>query len=155
MPKAGPLKKIRPKRVVKKEKKKALAHNRTVQMMAHSDGDNDVHLMRAIATYNPKLAETREVVTKYIKESEDMKNLGDGLWALRRHDGTIVVIYGVKRRDSKKMRVLLVAAGIFVPDMTRLKRCGLFGGAMSKRERLSRAKQKDSVYPIGDGNKNK
>ena len=27
------------------------------------------------------------------------------------------------------------------------------GGAMSKRERLRRAKEKDSVYPIGDGEK--
>jgi hypothetical protein len=59
--------------------------------------------------------------------------------------------YGVKRRDLKKMGVLLAAAGIFVPDMTPLKRCGFFGGAMSKRERLRRAKKKDSVYPIGDG----
>jgi hypothetical protein len=37
--------------------------------------------------------------------------------------------------------------------MNHLKRYGFFGGAMSKRERLSRAKKKDSVYPIGDGNK--
>ena len=66
-------------------------------MMAHGDGANDIHLMRAIATCNPKLAGTREVVTRYIKESEDMKTLGDGVWALRRHGGTIVVIYGVKR----------------------------------------------------------
>jgi hypothetical protein len=72
---------------------------------------------------------------------------------MRRHGGTIVMAYGFKRRDFKKMRALLAAAGIFVPDMTRLKRCGLFGGAMSKRERLRRAKKKYSVYPIGDGEK--
>jgi hypothetical protein len=63
------------------------------------------------------------VVTKYIKEPEDMKILGGGVGALGRHGGTIVVIYGVKRRGSKKMGVLLAAAGIFVPDMTCLKRC--------------------------------
>jgi hypothetical protein len=67
--------------------------------------------------------------------------------------------YGVKRRDFKKMSVLLAAVGILVldmADMTRLKRCGFFGGAMSKRERLRRAKKQDSVYPIGEGeNKNK
>jgi hypothetical protein len=86
-----------------------------------------------------------------------MKFLGGGMWALRRHGGTVAAVYGIKRRDSKKMRVLLAAAGIFVLDMTHLKthlkRCGLLGGAMSKRERLSSAKKKDSVYPIGDGNK--
>jgi hypothetical protein len=43
---------------------------------------------------------------------------------MRRHGGTILLIYGVKRRDLKKIRVLLAAAGIFVPDMTRPKRCG-------------------------------
>ena len=46
--------------------------------------------MRAIATCNPKLAEAHEMVTKYVKESEDMKILGDGVWALRRHGGTVV-----------------------------------------------------------------
>ena len=71
-------------------------------MMAHGDGDNDIHLMRAIATCNPKLAGTREVVTRYIKESEDMKTLGDGVWALRRHGGTIAVIYGVKRTGTPR-----------------------------------------------------
>jgi hypothetical protein len=84
--------------------KKALAHNRTAQMMVCGYGDADIHLVRAIgATRNPKLAGTREVVTKYIKEPEDMKSLGGGVWALRRHGGTAVVIYGVKRRDFKKM----------------------------------------------------
>jgi hypothetical protein len=85
------------------------------------------------------------MATKYIKEPEDKKFSGDGVRAMRRHGGTMVMTYGVK------MRVLLAAAGIFVPDMTHLKRCGFFGGAMSKRERLRRAKKKDSVYPIGDG----
>jgi hypothetical protein len=59
-------------------------------MMAPGYGDSDVHLMRAIATHNPKLAGTREMATKYIKEPEDMKLLGDGVWALRRHGGTVV-----------------------------------------------------------------
>jgi hypothetical protein len=54
----------------------------------------------------------------------------------------MVMAHGLKRRDFKKMRALLAAAGICVPDMTRLKRCGFFGGAMSKRERLRRAKEK-------------
>ena len=54
--------------------------------------------MRAIATCNPKLAEAHEMVTKYVKESEDMKILGDGVWALRRHGGTIVVIWCQKER---------------------------------------------------------
>jgi hypothetical protein len=39
---------------------------------------------------------------------------------MRRHRGTVVMACCVKRRDSKKMGVLLAAAGIFVPDMTRL-----------------------------------
>jgi hypothetical protein len=40
-----------------------------------------------------------------------MKILGGGVWALRRHGGiVVVVIYGVKRRDFKKMRALLAAA---------------------------------------------
>jgi hypothetical protein len=71
-------------------------------MMARGYGDNDIHLMRAIATCNPKLANARGMATKYIKEPEDMKSLGDGVWALRRHGGTIVVIYGVKRRDLQE-----------------------------------------------------
>jgi hypothetical protein len=59
-------------------------------------------------------------------------------------DVRIVVAYGIKRRDFKEMRVLwpLATAGIFVPDMTRLKRCGFFGSAVSNRERLRRAKKK-------------
>ena len=109
----------------------------------------------SITTRNPSPAETREMATKYIKESEDKKISGYGVRAMRRHGGTVVMAYGVKRRDFKKMRVLLAAAGIFVPDMTHLKRCGFFGGAMSKRERLRRAKKKDSVYPIGDGENGK
>jgi hypothetical protein len=42
-------------------------------MMVRGYGDKDIHLVRAIATRNPKLAETREMATKYIKESEGMK----------------------------------------------------------------------------------
>jgi hypothetical protein len=71
--------------------KKALAHNRAVQMMVHGYGDKDVHLVRAIATCNPKLAGAREMATEHVKESEDRKFLGGGVWALRRHGGTIVV----------------------------------------------------------------
>jgi hypothetical protein len=91
------------------------------------------------------------MATKYIRESEDKKFSGGGVRAMRRHGGTTVMTYGVKRRDFKKMRVLLAAAGILVPDMTRLKRCGFVRGAMSKRERLRRAKKKDSVCPVGGG----
>jgi hypothetical protein len=72
-------------------------------------------------TDNPNLAETREMVTKYIKESEDMKNTGDGMRAIRRHGGTVLMIYGVQRKDFKKIRILLAAEGFFVPDMTHLK----------------------------------
>jgi hypothetical protein len=45
---------------------------------------------------------------------------------MRRHGGTVVMTYGVKRGDFKKMGALLAVAGIFEPDMTRLKRCGFF-----------------------------
>jgi hypothetical protein len=72
---------------------------------------------------------------------------------VRRHGGTIVMAYGVKRRDFKKMGALLAAAGIFGPDMTHLKRCGFFGGAMSKRERLRRAKEK--IFRISDQRRRK
>jgi hypothetical protein len=75
-------------------------------------------------TRNPNMAETREMVIKYINESEEMKNSGDVMRAIRRHGGTILVVYGVQRRDFKKIRLLLAAEGIFVPDMTHLKRCG-------------------------------
>jgi hypothetical protein len=46
--------------------------------------------------------------------------------AIRRYGGTLLMIYGVQRRDFKKIRLLLAAEGIFVPDMTHLKRCGFF-----------------------------
>jgi hypothetical protein len=54
---------------------------------------------------NTHLAETREVVTKYIKESEEMKNTGDGMRATRRHGGTVLMIYGVQRKGFKKIRI--------------------------------------------------
>ena len=104
-------------------------------------------------TVNANLAEMREMVTKYIHESEEMKNTGDCMRAIRRHGGAVLMIYGVQRKDFKKIRILLAAEEVFVPDMTHLKRCGSIGGAMYKRERLRRAKKKDSVYPIGDGEK--
>ena len=66
------------------------------------------------------------MVIKYIKESEDMKESGDGMRAIRRHGGTVLMIYGVQRKDFKKIRILLAAEGTFVPDMTRPKRCGFF-----------------------------
>jgi hypothetical protein len=36
------------------------------------------------------------------------------------------MIHGVQRKDFKKIRILLAAEGIFVPDMTHPKRCGFF-----------------------------
>jgi hypothetical protein len=36
------------------------------------------------------------------------------------------MIYGVQRKDFKKIRILLAAEGIFVSDMTHLKSCGFF-----------------------------
>jgi hypothetical protein len=75
-------------------------------------------------TANTNLAEAREMVTKYISDSEEMKNTGDGMRATRRHGGTVLMIYGVQRNDFKKIRTLLAAEEIFVPDMTHLKRCG-------------------------------
>ena len=54
-----------------------------------------------------------------------------------------MVIYGVNRGDSKKMGALLAAAGIFVPDMTRLKRCRFFGGACDVQARkIEQSKEK-------------
>jgi hypothetical protein len=108
-----------------------------------------------ITTRNPSPAGAREMATKYIKESEDKQISGGGVRAMRRHGGTMVLAYGVKRRDFKNMRVLLAAAGIFVPDMTHLKRSGFFRGAMSMRERLRRAKKKDSVQCISDRRRRK
>jgi hypothetical protein len=81
---------------------------------------------KSTITVNANLAETREVVTKYINESEEMKNTGDGMRAIRRHGGAVLMIYGVQRKDFKKIRILLAAEEIFVPDMTHLKRCGFF-----------------------------
>jgi hypothetical protein len=66
------------------------------------------------------------MVTKYIKDSEDMKNTGDGMRAIRRHGGPVFRRYGVQRKDFKEIRILLAAEGIFVQDMTHLKRCGFF-----------------------------
>jgi hypothetical protein len=79
---------------------------------------------KSTITVNANLAETREMVTKYINESEEMKNTGDGMRAIRRHGGAVLMIYGVQRKDFKKIRLLLAAEEIFVPDMTHLKRCG-------------------------------
>jgi hypothetical protein len=66
------------------------------------------------------------MVIKYINESEDMKKSGDGMRAIRRHGGTVLMIYGVQRKDFKKIRILLAAEGVFVPDMTHPKGCGFF-----------------------------
>jgi hypothetical protein len=76
------------------------------------------------------------MATKYIKEPEDKKFSGDGVRAMRRHGGTMVMTYGVK------MRVLLAAAGIFVPDMTHLKRCGFFGGGDVQARKIAQSKEK-------------
>jgi hypothetical protein len=110
--------------------------------------EEEIANSESITARNPNSAETREMATKYIKDSEDKNFSGGGVWVMQRHGGTMVMAFGVKMRDFKKRRVLLAAAGIFVPDMTHLKRCGFIGGAMYKRERLRRAKKKDSVYPI-------
>jgi hypothetical protein len=53
-------------------------------------------------TVNPNLAETREMAIKCINESEDMKNSGDGMRAIRCHGGTVLVIYGLKEKNSRK-----------------------------------------------------
>jgi hypothetical protein len=56
-----------------------------------------------------------------------MKNTGDGMRAIRRHGGTVLLIYGVQRKGFKKIRILLAAEGIFVvPDMTHLKKVRIF-----------------------------
>jgi hypothetical protein len=52
------------------------------------------------------------MVNKYINESEEMKNSGDGMRAIRRHGGG-----AVQRRDFKKIRLPLAAEGIFIPDI--------------------------------------
>jgi hypothetical protein len=49
----------------------------------------------AAATQNPNLAETREVVIKYNKESDE--NSGGGTRAMRRQGGTTGLVRGVKR----------------------------------------------------------
>jgi hypothetical protein len=66
------------------------------------------------------------MVIKYINELEDMKKSGDGMRAIRRHGGTVLMIYGVQRKDFKKIRILLAAEGVFVPDITHLKGCVFF-----------------------------
>jgi hypothetical protein len=48
-----------------------------------------------VATYNPNLAETREVVIEYNKESDE--NSGDGTRAMRRQGDTVGPFHGVKR----------------------------------------------------------
>jgi hypothetical protein len=78
---------------------------------------------------NPDLAETREMAIKCINESEDMKNSGDGMRAIRRHGGTVLVIYMVsKGRISRKSGFCWLLRGLCtrVPDMTHLKRYGFF-----------------------------
>ena len=56
----------------------------------------------SITARNPSPAETREMAAKYIKESEDKKISGDGMRAMRRHGGTIVMACGVKGETSRK-----------------------------------------------------
>ena len=56
---------MKPEEKIEEGGKKALAHNRTAQvMMAHGYGDKDIRLVGIIATYNPKPAGTREMATK-------------------------------------------------------------------------------------------
>jgi hypothetical protein len=44
---------MKPEEKIEGGGKKALAHNRAVQMMVRGYGDEDIHPMRAIATCNP------------------------------------------------------------------------------------------------------
>jgi hypothetical protein len=69
-----------------------LAENLTAEELANPD---------SVETYNPNLAETREMINKYIRELDDIKNPGDGTRAIRRQGGTVVMAYGVKRKDFK------------------------------------------------------
>ena len=71
-----------------------------------------------------------------------MKISGGGLRAMRRHGGTAVMIYGVKRKDLKKMRVLLAAADIFVPDMTHLKGADSLGVRCSSEKDCAEQRKK-------------
>jgi hypothetical protein len=50
------------------------------------------------ATCNPNTAEAREMVNKYINEPEETKNSGDGMRAIRRHGGTVLVVWCPKER---------------------------------------------------------
>jgi hypothetical protein len=102
------------------------AEEPSVQEAADKRGVDELEKSDAAATNNTSLAETREMASRYIKESEDMKDSGDGMRAMRRHGGTVVIIYGVKRKDFKKMRIMLAAEEVFVPDMTDLKRYGFY-----------------------------
>ena len=63
----------------------------------------------------------------YINCPEEMKIIADGSRPMKRWEGTCVMAYGVEGNDFKKIRALLAAHGIYVPDMTtHLKRCGFF-----------------------------
>jgi hypothetical protein len=52
------------------------------------------------------------------------------------------MIYGVKRKDLKKMRVLLAAADIFVPDMTHLKGADSLGVRCSSEKDCAEQRKK-------------
>ena len=45
------------------------------------------------------------------------------------------------------------SAGVCVPDMTHLKRCGFLGVRCPSEKDCAEQRKKDSVYPIGDGEK--
>ena len=91
------------------------------------------------------------MVIKYNKESDE--NSGDGTRAMRRQGGTVGLVHGVKRDAANitTVRENSKAAGGWL-SRGLLK---VLGGAMSKREKLRRAKKKRFRTPIGDGENGK
>jgi hypothetical protein len=85
------------------------AEEPSVQEAADALTVDELENSETVATCNTDLTETREVVSRHIKEPEEMKDSGGGMRAMRRNGGTAVMIYGVKRNDFKKMRILLAA----------------------------------------------
>jgi hypothetical protein len=73
---------------------------------------------------------------------------------MRYQRGTSVVDYNAKRNAAN---ITSSGAGEFQGCWCVAIKVAIegVGGAMSKRERLRRAKKKDSIYPIGDGENKK
>jgi hypothetical protein len=78
-----------------------------------------------------------------------MKNSGGGMRAMGRQGGTAGLVYGVKRHRCCKY---YNGTGEFQGCWWVAIKGAIegSGSAMSKRERLRRAKKKNSVYPIGE-----